>query len=176
MGWTGADTTTGHASRPRCLHLAAQVFVVRWSAYPQGRGEVPEWKWDNICMDFIVRLPKSSRGNDSIWVIVDRLTKVSHFIPVKTRKACIDKRLRSWGLAGSPNQARRPGRTREPEFPAGGQAPSRVLPTFLWISTPPHHEDLGSKMKAARAGSTSGGGVSACPPQGGRSHLTQRRR
>src|SRR5665811_273260 len=35
-------------------------------------------------MDFIVGLPKSSRGNDSIWVIVDRLTKVSHFIPVKT--------------------------------------------------------------------------------------------
>ncbi|NEL06808.1 transposase family protein, partial [Escherichia coli] len=34
--------------------------------------------------DFIVGLPKSSRGNDSIWVIVDRLTKVSHFIPVKT--------------------------------------------------------------------------------------------
>ena len=46
--------------------------------------KVPEWKWDNISMDFIIGLPKSSRGNDSIWVIVDRLTKVSHFIPVKT--------------------------------------------------------------------------------------------
>ena len=47
---------------------------------------------------------------------------------VRTRKAYVDKGLRSWGPAGSPNQARRPGRTREPEFPAGGQAPSRVLP------------------------------------------------
>ena len=35
-------------------------------------------------MDFITGLPTSSRGNDSIWVIVDRLSKVSHFIPVKT--------------------------------------------------------------------------------------------
>jgi len=35
-------------------------------------------------MDFITGLPKSSRGNDSIWVVIDRLTKVAHFIPVKT--------------------------------------------------------------------------------------------
>ena len=41
-------------------------------------------KWDEISMDFIVGLPKTQRGNDSIWVIVDRLTKVAHFIPVKT--------------------------------------------------------------------------------------------
>jgi hypothetical protein len=45
---------------------------------------VPQWKWDDICMDFIVGLPKSARGNDAIWVIVDTLTKVAHFIPVKT--------------------------------------------------------------------------------------------
>ena len=36
-------------------------------------------------MDFIVRLPLSQKGNDSIWVIVDRLTKVAHFVPVKTK-------------------------------------------------------------------------------------------
>jgi hypothetical protein len=46
--------------------------------------KVPKWKWDDICMDFIVGLPKSYRGNDSIWVIVDRLSKVAHFIPIKT--------------------------------------------------------------------------------------------
>jgi hypothetical protein len=46
--------------------------------------QVPEWKWESVGMDFITRFPRSSRGNDSIWVIVDRLTKVAHFIPVKT--------------------------------------------------------------------------------------------
>jgi hypothetical protein len=46
--------------------------------------KVPEWKWEEIGMDFIVGLPRTSKGYDSIWVIVDRLTKVAHFIPVKT--------------------------------------------------------------------------------------------
>jgi hypothetical protein len=45
---------------------------------------VPEWKWDEISMDFIMGLPMTQSGYDSIWVIVDRLTKVAHFIPVKT--------------------------------------------------------------------------------------------
>jgi hypothetical protein len=39
---------------------------------------------DDIGMDFIVGLPNTSRHHDSIWVIVDRLTKVAHFIPVHT--------------------------------------------------------------------------------------------
>jgi hypothetical protein len=46
--------------------------------------QVPEWKWDEISMDFIMGLPMTQSGYDSIWVIVDRLTKVAHFIPVKT--------------------------------------------------------------------------------------------
>jgi hypothetical protein len=46
--------------------------------------KVPEWKWEEIGMDFIVGLPRTRYGYDSIWVIVDRLTKVAHFIPVKT--------------------------------------------------------------------------------------------
>jgi hypothetical protein len=45
--------------------------------------EVPVWKWEDISMDFIVGLPRTPKGNDSIWVIVDRLTKVAHFVPVK---------------------------------------------------------------------------------------------
>jgi hypothetical protein len=45
---------------------------------------ISEWKWENICMDFIVGLPRTSRGYNSIWVIVDRLTKSAHFIPVAT--------------------------------------------------------------------------------------------
>ncbi|GKD67248.1 putative reverse transcriptase domain-containing protein [Tanacetum coccineum] len=44
---------------------------------------IPEWKWDNIMMDFITKLPKSSQGFDTIWVIVDRLTKYAHFLPIR---------------------------------------------------------------------------------------------
>ncbi|XP_043809118.1 uncharacterized protein LOC122722473, partial [Manihot esculenta] len=43
-----------------------------------------EWKWENIAMDFVVGLPAASNRLDSIWVIVDRLTKSAHFIPVRS--------------------------------------------------------------------------------------------
>jgi hypothetical protein len=46
--------------------------------------QIPQWKWDEIGMDFIVGLPRTRDGYDSIWVVVDRLTKTAHFIPVKT--------------------------------------------------------------------------------------------
>jgi hypothetical protein len=46
--------------------------------------QIPEWKWEEVSMDFIVGLPRTQRGYDSIWVIVDRLTKVAHFLPVKS--------------------------------------------------------------------------------------------
>jgi hypothetical protein len=45
---------------------------------------IPSWKWEDICMDFIVGLPNTSRHHDSIWVIVDRLTKTAHFLLVHT--------------------------------------------------------------------------------------------
>jgi hypothetical protein len=45
---------------------------------------VPKWKWEEIGMDFVIGLPRTQKGNDSIWVIIDRLTKVAHFILVKT--------------------------------------------------------------------------------------------
>jgi len=46
--------------------------------------KIPEWKWEKIGMDFITGLPRTSKRYDARWVIVDRLTKVAHFIPVKT--------------------------------------------------------------------------------------------
>lgn len=45
--------------------------------------EIPVWKWEKITMDFITKLPKTQRGNDTIWVIVDRLTKSAHFLAIK---------------------------------------------------------------------------------------------
>ncbi|GJZ04648.1 putative reverse transcriptase domain-containing protein [Tanacetum coccineum] len=44
---------------------------------------IPVWKWENITMDFVTKLPKTTSGQDTIWVIVDRLTKSAHFLPMK---------------------------------------------------------------------------------------------
>ncbi|XP_016173629.1 uncharacterized protein LOC107616147 [Arachis ipaensis] len=44
---------------------------------------IPEWKWEDISMDFVMGLPRTQTGRDAIWVIVDRLTKTAHFLPVK---------------------------------------------------------------------------------------------
>ncbi|GJY42701.1 putative reverse transcriptase domain-containing protein [Tanacetum coccineum] len=45
--------------------------------------EIPEWKWDNITMDFITKLPRKKSGHDTIWVVVDRLTKSAHFLATR---------------------------------------------------------------------------------------------
>jgi len=45
---------------------------------------IPTWKWEDVNMDFVVGLPRTRRQHDSIWVIIDRMTKSSHFLPVKT--------------------------------------------------------------------------------------------
>nr|GEY47263.1 putative reverse transcriptase domain-containing protein [Tanacetum cinerariifolium] len=44
---------------------------------------IPEWKWNKITMDFITKLPRSKNGHDTIWVIVDRLTKSAHFLAIR---------------------------------------------------------------------------------------------
>ncbi|XP_049391518.1 uncharacterized protein LOC125855910 [Solanum stenotomum] len=56
-------------------HLRPVGFLQRMS--------ISEWKWERIAMDFVVGLPKTLRNFDSIWVVVHRLTKSSHFIPVR---------------------------------------------------------------------------------------------
>nr|GEW51445.1 putative reverse transcriptase domain-containing protein [Tanacetum cinerariifolium] len=47
--------------------------------------EIPEWKWEKITMDFITKLPKTTNGYDTIWVIVDRLTKSAHFLSMREK-------------------------------------------------------------------------------------------
>ena len=44
---------------------------------------IPEWKWDKVSMDFITGFPKTKKGNDAIFVFIDRLSKVAHFLPVR---------------------------------------------------------------------------------------------
>ena len=44
---------------------------------------IPEWKWEKITMDFVIGLPRTFRKHDAVWVIVDRLTKSAHFLPIQ---------------------------------------------------------------------------------------------
>ncbi|GKC50582.1 putative reverse transcriptase domain-containing protein [Tanacetum coccineum] len=45
--------------------------------------EIPQWKWENITMDFVTKLPKTATGQDTIWVIIDHLTKSAYFLPMQ---------------------------------------------------------------------------------------------
>ncbi|XP_073031300.1 uncharacterized protein [Primulina eburnea] len=74
---------------------------------------IPEWKWDQITMDFVIGLPQLQGGFNSIWVIVDRLTKSAHFIPISHKygveklaelyqKEIIRLHGRAWPADGQP--------------------------------------------------------------------------
>jgi hypothetical protein len=64
-----------------CQRIKAEHQKLAGSLQPL---PIPVWKWDEIGMDFVVGLSKTRKRNDSIWVIVDRLTKVAHYLPVQT--------------------------------------------------------------------------------------------
>ncbi|CAN6542625.1 unnamed protein product [Malus baccata var. baccata] len=69
----------------RCI-VCQQVKAERKK--PFGRLQplpVPQWKWENITMDFVYKLPRTQNGFDGIWVVIDRLTKSAHFIPVREK-------------------------------------------------------------------------------------------
>nr|GEY07994.1 retrotransposon protein, putative, Ty3-gypsy subclass [Tanacetum cinerariifolium] len=84
---TKADITTYVRKCLTCAKVKAEHQIPsRLLQQP----EIPVWKWERITMDFITKLPRTQSGYDLIWVIVDRLTKSAHFIPVnekfKTKK------------------------------------------------------------------------------------------
>lgn len=63
-----------------CQQIKAEHPRPGWLLQPN---LMPEWKWEDIAMDFVVGFPKTPRGADTIWVIVDHLTKSAHFLPVR---------------------------------------------------------------------------------------------
>nr|GEU64841.1 reverse transcriptase domain-containing protein [Tanacetum cinerariifolium] len=75
-----ADITTYIS---KCLTCAKVKAIHQRPSGVLVQPAIPVWKWDNITMDFITKLPKSSQGFDTIWVIVDRLTKSNHFLPIR---------------------------------------------------------------------------------------------
>jgi hypothetical protein len=74
--------TTRYVSKcDTCQKVKTDYMKLRGLLQPLS---IPDWKWDNISTDFIVGLPLTTRKYNSIWMIVDRLTKSAHFIPVNT--------------------------------------------------------------------------------------------
>ncbi|GKD30027.1 putative reverse transcriptase domain-containing protein [Tanacetum coccineum] len=67
----------------RCLTYAKVKAEYQKSSCLLVQPVIPVRKWENITMDFVTKLPKTSTGHDTIWVIVDRLTKFAHFLPMK---------------------------------------------------------------------------------------------
>ncbi|GJR22706.1 putative reverse transcriptase domain-containing protein [Tanacetum coccineum] len=63
--------------------------------------EIPKWEWENITMDFVTKLPWTSSGYDTIWVIVNRLTKSAHFLPMRENES-MDKLIYVEFLEGIP--------------------------------------------------------------------------
>ncbi|GJU15129.1 putative reverse transcriptase domain-containing protein [Tanacetum coccineum] len=78
MSWLSivyGDFADGVSARVKAEHQRPSGLLVQ--------PKIPEWKWDNITMDFVTKLPKTSQGYDTIWVIVDRLTKSAIFTPMR---------------------------------------------------------------------------------------------
>nr|GEZ19523.1 hypothetical protein [Tanacetum cinerariifolium] len=68
------------------VHPGSDKMVKAEHQKPSGllvQPEIPQWKWDNTTMDFVTKLPRTSDGYDTIWVIVDRLTKSAYFLPMR---------------------------------------------------------------------------------------------
>ncbi|GJZ45524.1 putative reverse transcriptase domain-containing protein [Tanacetum coccineum] len=62
-----------------CLKVKAEH---QWPSGLLQQPEIPKWKWEGIAMDFVTKLPRTSSGHDTIWVIMDQLTKFAHFLPM----------------------------------------------------------------------------------------------
>ncbi|GJR39003.1 putative reverse transcriptase domain-containing protein [Tanacetum coccineum] len=82
----------GNVKKENLGRMQKQIFEIRTNGIRRNtlkpsrlaqQPEIPEWKWEKVTMDFVSGLPRTPSGYDSIWVIVDRLTKSAHFLPMK---------------------------------------------------------------------------------------------
>ncbi|GJW03558.1 putative reverse transcriptase domain-containing protein [Tanacetum coccineum] len=74
----------GNVKKENLGRMQKQIFeIYKWNKALLQQPEIPEWKWEKVTMDFVSGLPRTPSGYDSIWVIVDRLTKSAHFLPMK---------------------------------------------------------------------------------------------
>nr|GFC73975.1 retrotransposon protein, putative, Ty3-gypsy subclass [Tanacetum cinerariifolium] len=60
-----------------------EALLTKAHSSPFSPLDIPVWKWDEISIDFVTGLPRTQRRQDAIWVIVDRLTKSAHFLPIR---------------------------------------------------------------------------------------------
>ncbi|GKB88307.1 putative reverse transcriptase domain-containing protein [Tanacetum coccineum] len=82
MARSGTDLKMAKLHRSRFRHAKSIKFPLKKSGLLV-QPDIPQWKWDNITRDFVMKLPKSSQGYNTIWVIVDRLTKFAIFVPIR---------------------------------------------------------------------------------------------
>nr|GEW11621.1 hypothetical protein [Tanacetum cinerariifolium] len=68
-------------AQPGSDKIYQNMKLLYW--WPNMKADIATYKWDNITMDFFTKFPKIQSGNDTIWVVVDRLTKSAHFLPIK---------------------------------------------------------------------------------------------
>nr|GFA30276.1 RNA-directed DNA polymerase [Tanacetum cinerariifolium] len=70
-----------HPGSMKMYHDLKQHFW--WSGMKRDPLDIHVWKWDEMSMDFVTKLPRTQRRHDAIWVVVDRLTKSAHFLPIR---------------------------------------------------------------------------------------------
>ncbi|WRX12726.1 Reverse transcriptase/retrotransposon-derived protein [Theobroma cacao] len=110
---------------------------------------IPKWKWEHVTMDFVLGLPRTQSGKDAIWVIVDRLTKSTHFLAIhstysieKLAKLYIDEIVRLHGVPVSIVS------NRDPRFTSGfGPKFKEILRTNLRFSTAFHPQTNGQSER-----------------------------